>query len=533
MKPIEKSELDKMPADVKAALRNGDMTTYDVLKECADSINEQVDYLNETSETLADNEDERIAAEQARETAEQAREESVIKSISANKYESRVDIVLGRRDDSITASIPAASTSQAGVMSAADKTKLAGLPSDPVSLIEYGGAGQDGVELLINGGDQEVVIPYATESAGGVMSADDKEKLDSLTPSSAAYEELIPLQDISDKVHFIGHLESDASKTLRADDISGWSNNKNQNFDYQSSPFWLAQRSFLFFDANASGIYYKMKFNADWNSKTSKTCVAIGTSHCNDAFVDGNVAYIDDGTNGSKDVYVLDLLTNTATKVTLDIDDWQDSPTNKTCTQLCGVCDYNETQYLAVAYDAKQSDESATIQNPPTVTDQYLRVYVVNKSNGWIADTLFGNPDVDGSGVDVLLDNEGNDQRWEGIFVQGATYVDGFLYVATNRYRASESLYGGIAVWVIDLARKTLVDKIIFDGDALDPNGNALAANNATYGIGSKYTTGDFEPEGIDYIKENGVTYLYMGIGRYKGIAKLLKFRAPVVSLSK
>ena len=491
MKAIVKKEFEKMPADVKAALRNGDMTTYDVLKECADSINEQVDYLNETTETLADNEAERIAAEQARNTAEQARNTAVaaaieeveeaigssVESIAAYKTASQVDIVLGRRDDVISETIPS-----------------------------------------------------ATPTAAGVMSAADKEKLDSLTPSSsAAYKELIPTQDITDKVHFIGHLESDATKTLRADDISGWTYKS-----YQSSPIWLNRRSILFFDASQS--YRILGMDAVWNDATNEIIrnVTLGSCHCNDAFVDGNVAYIDDGTNGNKDIYKLNLLTNTATKVTLDIEDWQgEDATNNTCTQLSGVCDYNETQYLAVAYDAKQSDESETIENPPTITDQYLRVYVVNKSDGTIADTLFGNPDVDGAGVDVLLDTEGNEQLWEGIFLQGATYVDGYLYVATNRYRASASADGGIAVWVIDLARKTLVDKIIFDGDAFDPDGNALAANNATYGIGVRYAPGDFEPEGIDYVRENGVTYLYMGLGHYAGITKLLKFQAPVVGLSK
>ena len=251
--------------------------------------------------------------------------------------------------------------------------------------------------------------------------------------------------------------------------------------------------------------------------------------------MDGNVVYIDNGTNGDKNIHKLNLLTNTATAHTLAIGDWQTNPTKSTYTQLSGVCDYNETQYLAVAYDAKQSDESETVENPPTITDQYLRVYVVNKSDNTISETLLGNPDVDSEDVDILLDNEGNVQHWEGIFVQGATYVDGFLYVATNRYRTSartnydkKNAYGGIAVWVIDLARKTLVDKIIFDGDAFDPDGNALAANNATYGIGARYTPGDFEPEGIDYVRENGVTYLYMGLGRYQGITKLLKFMAPV-----
>ena len=61
--------------------------------------------------------------------------------------------------------------------------------------------------------------------------------------------------------------------------------------------------------------------------------------------------------------------------------------------------------------------------------------------------------------------------------------------------------YKGIEIKIIDMNSGQLVDKIMINGQ--------------------------FEPEGMDVTVENGVPYIWFGIGKYQVISKILKFVAP------
>jgi hypothetical protein len=87
---------------------------------------------------------------------------------------------------------------------------------------------------------------------------------------------------------------------------------------------------------------------------------------------------------------------------------------------------------------------------------------------------------------------------WRGIFVQGITYVNGYLFVATNMLY---KIHGGMSIWVIDTRSQKLVDEMIiyFDGEA----------------------------EGLDYNFEKGKLWLYVGLGSPAGkFAYVGKFKS-------
>ena len=75
--------------------------------------------------------------------------------------------------------------------------------------------------------------------------------------------------------------------------------------------------------------------------------------------------------------------------------------------------------------------------------------------------------------------------QWNGWFIQGATYIGGYLYIATNML-PNGSAYTGIRVWKIDAVSWQLKDPVEFSGR--------------------------YEPEGIDSMYEDNTPVLYMGM---------------------
>lgn len=99
-----------------------------------------------------------------------------------------------------------ASTSKAGLMSSADKTKLNGVDTGAqVNVIEHVRLAGENADLAVT--DKRVTIPNATTAAGGLLSAADKQKLDSVADgaingitynevSASVYEGVADLTDI-------------------------------------------------------------------------------------------------------------------------------------------------------------------------------------------------------------------------------------------------------------------------------------------------------------------------------------------------
>ena len=102
--------------------------------------------------------------------------------------------------------LPSASTAEAGLMSAADKTKLNGIPAGGSS----GGGGLTAVDLSLsigsatieieNSGGANVVLPSATPSAAGLMSGPDKNKLNGIPNGGGLSQVNLSTSAIADQV---------------------------------------------------------------------------------------------------------------------------------------------------------------------------------------------------------------------------------------------------------------------------------------------------------------------------------------------
>lgn len=174
--------------------------------------------------------------------------------------------------------------------------------------------------------------------------------------------------------------------------------------------------------------------------------------------------------------YVDDKLWIVGTKKTVEPQLWlYDVPTNTAVRQdamairnwgrdrdLSGVCDYDRNTLLLVARENMKSTRGS---NAP---GDMMGIYKMDKRTGEIQQWF--------------------ELPWRGIFVQGITYVDGYLYVATNMLY---KIHDGMSIWVIDTRRQELVDEMIiyFDGEA----------------------------EGLDHNYENGKLWLYVGLGSPAG----------------
>lgn len=88
------------------------------------------------------------------------------------------------------------------------------------------------------------------------------------------------------------------------------------------------------------------------------------------------------------------------------------------------------------------------------------------------------------------------------VFVQGAVCINNYLYVNCNiMTTGSAGNYKGIEIKVIDMNTNTIIDTYQFEGF--------------------------FEGEGLDYIYENDIAKIYMGIAHYGEFSYLVKFVTP------
>jgi hypothetical protein len=206
MEPINRPTITQLVNNVATLLRNGTYTVYDAIRMTYSKLNEAIDWIVDTGNTLADNEEARITAEETRIAEEQERAAKELLRIAAEETraeaeESRsatigqmqsdianlketaytgVDSVEHSTDEVILhfhqngtddeVELEPASTIQAGVMTAADKSKLDGLPTAAALAETF------------------ATKTAATTTAAGLMSATDKNKLDGL-PTAAALAE--------------------------------------------------------------------------------------------------------------------------------------------------------------------------------------------------------------------------------------------------------------------------------------------------------------------------------------------------------
>lgn len=191
-----------------------------------------------------------------------------------------------------------------------------------------------------------------------------------------------------------------------------------------------------------------------FNRQLLKEVTKPDTGHNNDMCVVGDKIWIPDGDK----IYQYDITSNKLSK-TIDVLANIESGAKR---GMLAICEFDSSSLLAVSIDQKAT---ATTPNDP---DDKMYVYKVDRNTGKI-NQLFTIP-------------------WQGVYVQGATYAKGYIFVATGQQKTYHS---GASVWVVDVARQTLVDQMVmsFDGEA----------------------------EGLDYNFEGDKLYLYMGIGNPQG----------------
>jgi len=123
-------------------------------------------------------------------------------------------------DTGLDAIISAASATEAGVMSAADKTKLNGIPSSGgVTNLTFS---RDAVSVtVISDTGQDAPLPAATASLAGVMSAADKTKLDGITGTGGSGSTNLSFTRTSDTVTIVSDTGTDAILPVANVDSAG------------------------------------------------------------------------------------------------------------------------------------------------------------------------------------------------------------------------------------------------------------------------------------------------------------------------
>ena len=195
MEPINRPTITQLVNNVATLLRNGTYTVYDAIRMTYSKLNEAIDWIVDTGNTLADNEEARITAEEARIAEEQERAAKELLRIAAEETRAEAEesrsATIGQMQSDIAnlketaytgvasvehstdevilhfhqngtddeVELEPASTIQAGVMTAADKSKLVGLPTAAALAETY------------------ATKTAATTTTAGLMSAADKVKL--------------------------------------------------------------------------------------------------------------------------------------------------------------------------------------------------------------------------------------------------------------------------------------------------------------------------------------------------------------------
>lgn len=210
-------------------------------------------------------------------------------------------------------------------------------------------------------------------------------------------------------------------------------------------------------------------------ASVGNTTLASTGGHKNDAVYDDGFMYMLDGTaNDSKSLYVWNTSNNTVTQVTLPIS----NNTNGSLRVVAGICKSDTDGYLYLVSRDQYNNSDIDHQ-----TGDVMCVYRYNIANNTVE----------------LMDS----YDWDCVYVQGATYYNGILYVTCNTgTTGSASNYTGITVKCIRTDTWQLIDELT--------------------------VSGSFEPEGIDTVSftEYG-TELTMGIGKWNAISKFVRFTPP------
>lgn len=200
------------------------------------------------------------------------------------------------------------------------------------------------------------------------------------------------------------------------------------------------------------------------------------TGHSNDSCIVNNCIYVNgstalEGDDKKKLLYKYDIESRTVEQ--LSVEGINDGSVGKRV--IGGICQSDPENNSNILFIVTQDYEGTNINSPGAK----ITIYTYDTSTSQISE-VFNLP-------------------WDGWFIQGATSSSGLLYIIGNPQpgSGSKSTYKGVFVYVVDLSSREIIDNIYIDGD--------------------------FEPEGIDYIIENGTVSLLFGVAHYSGMAQVCK----------
>lgn len=227
--------------------------------------------------------------------------------------------------------------------------------------------------------------------------------------------------------------------------------------------------------------FYRMGTTATVN-RFSEVMSSLGTitlastgGHKNDAVYHNGKMYMLDGTaSDSKALYIWDTIGASVTSITLPVS----NNLNGSLRIVAGISKSDTDGYLYLVTRDQYNSNDISHQN-----GDVMCVYRYDVANNTV--TLI------------------HTYPWDCVYVQGATYYKGILFVTCNtQTTGSASNYTGITVKCIRTDTWELIDELT--------------------------CTGNFEPEGMDTVDftEYG-SELTMGIGRWNAIAKFVRFTPP------
>ena len=219
---------------------------------------------------------------------------------------------------------------------------------------------------------------------------------------------------------------------------------------------------------NGTNNLFKFSFSGKFLGRFSKPY----TGHDNDVFIRDTNIYINGSSALKSEEYSKILYKYNTSNNQIEQINTQAIVNKKIKRVIGGICYNKNNKAYIVAFD-------------------YRGTYNAENDNLAIYEM-----DLESNKIDLIFET-----KWKGWFIQGATCINNYLYIACNNIPLKGYIYDGITIKIFNMDMYTLIDSIRINGE--------------------------FEPEGLDYNIENGVPYLYMGIAKDRSIAKIFKFKAP------
>lgn len=227
-----------------------------------------------------------------------------------------------------------------------------------------------------------------------------------------------------------------------------------------------------------TGVFYRASsdnkvypFNSELQAQSMITLPSTG-GHKNDGCCyAGSVFWLDGTADAPRAMYVWGISNNSLQLVTLPIGDNE----NGSLRVVAGICNADADGEMFLVSRDQYNGSDIDHQEGDVLT---VFKYNVNTNEA--------------EAVASFL--------WDCVYVQGATYVNGLLYVACNtQTTGSASNYTGITIKIIDPAAGQLIAEMT--------------------------CSGNFEPQGCDHIiLGDGTAYVWTGLSKYNTVGKVITF---------